>query len=511
MQWLNKIVDEVIERHPEGEILLESGGSPSGTYHLGHMRELVICDALLLELRRRGREARHIYFVDDLDNLRKIPFNVPPEFEKYLGYPICDVPTPEGSDQSYADYFLQTLIDGCEALGIDVEFIRSHQKYREGFFVPAIERSLEHIPEIRHALETVSGRQLDDKWSPIQVIENGRLKKRPFLSIDDKAKTLQYEDVEGKPQTIRYDDGSVKLDWRLDWPGRWWLLKVQVEPSGRDHMTKGSSYDTGVQIMEEVYKANPPYPVAYDFINMVGDTKKMSASKGTGLDATEGSKIMPPEVVRYFILRAAPLKRLYFDPVHGVVQLMDEFAAFAAKADKTKSEQQLWYLCTRGANERRTVSSVPFSHLVASYQSSLKDVKKTIEVIKRTEHVEAAEADAHIIREELKFIDVWLEKRAPEDVKFSLQETVKAEDFSDTQKSFFAQLADKIEQAPEEAEGEWFHKAVYDLKDSSGLQPKQLFQSLYELLIGKASGPRAGWFLSTLPRHWLIKRLRLEE
>ena len=55
MNWLNQIADEVEARFPEGEILVESGGSPSGTYHLGHMRELVTCDAILLELRRRGR------------------------------------------------------------------------------------------------------------------------------------------------------------------------------------------------------------------------------------------------------------------------------------------------------------------------------------------------------------------------------------------------------------------------------------------------------------------------
>ena len=32
MQWLQKIADEVVRRQPEGEILIESGGSPSGTY-----------------------------------------------------------------------------------------------------------------------------------------------------------------------------------------------------------------------------------------------------------------------------------------------------------------------------------------------------------------------------------------------------------------------------------------------------------------------------------------------
>ncbi len=510
MHWLNQIVDDVTARHPDGEILIESGGSPSGTHHIGHMRELVTCDAILLELRRRGRKARHIYFVDDLDNLRKIPMNVPAEFEKYLGVPICDVPAPDGSGQSYADYFLQSLVDGAAALNIEVEFIRSHKKYREGFFVPAIERCLERIPAIRKALETVSGRQLDEKWSPIQVIEDGRLKKRSFLHIDKEAKTIQYEGADGEPKTLSYASGDVKLDWRLDWPGRWWLMHILVEPSGRDHMTKGSSYDTGVEIMRDVYEAEAPYPVSYDFINMVGDTKKMSASKGSGLDAVEGSKIMPPEVVRYFILRAAPLKRLYFDPVNGVVQLMDEFAAFAAKQDKTEAEQQLWEIVTRGAEaDDRRVSRVPFSHLVASYQASLKNADTTLEVLKRTEHAAVAEEEAGIIRRELTFIDEWLRLRAPVDVKFELAANVNAADFNPTEQAFLQALAKKVESAPKDADGTYFHEAIYALKGELDMQPKEMFGALYRALIAQASGPRAGWFLSILPRDWLIARLNL--
>lgn len=510
MQWLNKIVDDVIERHPEGEILIESGSSPSGSYHLGHMREVVIADAVMLELQRRGRQAKHIQFVDDLDALRKIPVNIPEDFEKYLGYPICDIPSPSGENKSYAEYFLQGLIDASEILGIDVEFVNSHEKYRSGFMVPAIERSLERVAEAKKALETISGRELDQHWTPIQVMEDGRLKNRKFISIDEASKTLKYEDIEGNTQSVNYSKGEVKLDWRLDWPGRWWLLKVAVEPSGRDHMTKGSSYDTGVQIMLDVYEAEPPYPISYDFINMAGDNKKMSASKGTGLDALDAAKIMPAEVMRYFILRSAPLKRLYFDPVNGVVQLMDEFAAFAAKKDKTESEEQLYYVSTRGI-KKPVVSRVPFSLLVASYQSALKDTNKTLDIISRTEHSELAKKDADILLEELKFIDAWLSKNAPEDVKFELIDSVNKSDFTDTEIAFLSSLSNKILDAPENADGAWFHQEIYDLKDSSGLQPKELFTTLYRAIIGKDSGPRAGWFLSILPRDWLIKRLKFEE
>ncbi len=510
MNWLNTIVDDLIARHPEGEILVESGGSPSGTHHLGHMREFVTSDAIMLELRRRGHKARHIYFADDMDAFRKVPVDIPAEYEQHLGVPLCDIPAPDGSDQSYASFFLSQLERATTALGVEVTFVRSHEKYRSGFFVPAIERSLEHLADARKALETISGRELNENWSPIQVMEKGRLKNRKFIGIDKVSKTVTYINTDGDEQAVRYDKGDVKLDWRLDWPGRWWLMNVLAEPFGRDHATKGGSWDTGVQIMKDVYDAEPPFPVPYDFINLAGDTKKMSASKGTGLDAEEGSTIMPPEVVRYFILRAAPSKRLYFDPVNGVVQLMDEFAALAAKPDseKTDSEKQLLYICTHG-QETKTVSRVPFSHLVASYQASLKDVDKTLEVIKRTEHAQAAEEDTEIIKRELQFIDAWLEKRAPEDVKFALTETIDISQFTEQEQNFLKQLGDKVASAPVDADGAWFHDATYELKDELGLAPKEMFSTLYRALIGKTSGPRAGWFLSILPRDWLVARLQL--
>ena len=509
MQWLNKVVDELIARHPEGEILIESGGSPSGTYHLGHMRELIICDAVLLELTKRGRKAKHVYFVDDLDALRKVPANVPEDYKKYLGIPICDVPAPDGSKSSYADHFLQGLQQACQELGVDVEFIRSHEKYRSGYFVPAIERCLDRLDVIKTALEDVSNRKLPPNWTPIQVMDGEYLKNREFVGIDAGSKTIRYKNPQGETKEVHYEKGEVKLDWRLDWPGRWWLMKVDIEPFGREHASAGGSYDTGARLMKDVYEAGAPIPVAYDSIHMAGDTKKMSASKGTALSANEGLELLPAEVIRYFMLRNPLNRPLFFDPVHGVVQLMDDFAALSAKADRTDSEEQLLYICTRDVS-KKTVSRVPFSHLVASYQAALRDTDKTLEIISRTEHAEVVDEDADIIRAELKFIDAWLDKRAPEDVKFDLSDKVNPADFSDAEKKFMSELAGKIASAPEDADGDWFHKAIYEFKESLGMQPKDLFTTLYRALIGQTSGPRAGWFLSILPRDWLIKRLKLE-
>ncbi|HMH30934.1 MAG TPA: lysine--tRNA ligase [Methylomirabilota bacterium] len=509
MQWLNNIVDELIKLHPEGEIVVSSGVSPSGTYHLGTFREVLTAEAIHREVKRRGRDSRHIHVSDDLDVFRKVPVGIPEDFKRYLGKPLCDVPAPDGSDKSYADYYVADLYAAAAIMHLDLEVIRAHEKYRSGYFVDVIETTLDQADTIKEILESISGHKVDNQWSPIQVVEDGYLKNRQFISLNKEDKTLVFKDGEGKDRTISYAHGEVKLNWRIDWPARWSLLGVDAEPFGRDHATKGGSYDTGAVISQKVFNTVPPLPLPYDFINRTGATKKMSKSSGDTVTATQLLEVLPPEVVWFFILRYQPSKQLFFDEGETLIRLVDSFSELLAKPDKTEADQQLIDLCLQGIDQP-TVSRVPFSHLVASYQAALRDVPKTLETIARTEYKEIVKEDAEIIKAELKFIDAWLEKHAPEEVTFSLQDKVDMSQLSDTEVTFLKGLAESVSKAPEDADGAWFHQAIYEFKDSSGLTPKELFSTLYKVLIGKDSGPRAGWFLSILPRDWLIKRLRLE-
>ena len=508
MQWLNKVFDELVARHGDEEIVVSSGVSPSGPYHVGTLREVMTAEAISRELKRRGHKAKHIHVSDDLDVFRKVPINLPEEFSQHLGKPLCDVPAPEG-EGNYADYFINDLFKEGEKLNLEMEVVRAHKKYREGYFAGAIQTALEKKEEIKKILESISGHKVDDNWSPVQVIEDGYLKNRPVIEFSTADKTVTFENRDNRPQTVSYADGNVKLNWRIDWPARWALMGVNAEPFGRDHATKGGSYDTGAVLVKDIYNGEAPYPLPYNFINRTGDTKKMSKSSGDVITVVQLLEVLPPEVVWFFMLRYSPDKQLFFDEGQTLIRLVDEFGELLAKSDKTEQDKQLLELCLYGI-DTPTISRVPFSHLMNSYQAALKDADKTIQIIGLTEYSEIVKEDAEIIKAELKFIDRWLEKHAPEDVKFSLQDTVNIDDFDQTEKAFMSSLADKILEAPEDADGNWFHLAIYDHKESMGLQPKQMFTTLYKALIGKESGPRAGWFLSMLPRDWLIKRLKLE-
>lgn len=508
MQWLQSLVDEVIAKYPDGQIVVSSGVTPSGKYHVGTLREIMTAEAIAREVRSRGRSAQHLHFCDDFDVFRKVPADIPADYEQYLGQPVSDIPAPDGSNRSYADYYLEDLFTISRSLHLDMEVLRANELYRTGRFVTPIERALTRIDDIRRILEQVSGRALDDTFSPVQILEEGRLKNRHFDKIDTTAKTVIYRGHDGAQKDVSYVQGQVKLNWRIDWPARWWLYGVQVEPFGRDHATRGGSYDTGKELVKDIFGGNPPIPVPYHFINRSGETKKMSKSAGNVITAVELLDIVPAEILWYFMLRFNPEKQLFFDEKQGLMKLFDDFAALLAKTDKTDSERHLLDLCLEGINAP-TASNIPFTHLVVSYQASLKDANKTIEVIARTEHAQTALSDQETILRELTFIDTWLQRFAPDEVRFELRQNIDQLEFNEQETAFLAAVADKIADAPSNASGDWFHMMIYERKDAFTLETTEMFSTLYRALIGKSSGPRAGWFLSILPRDWLVQRLRL--
>ena len=50
------------------------------------------------------------------------------------------------------------------------------------------------------------------------------------------------------------------------------------------------------------------------------------------------------------------------------------------------------------------------------------------------------------------------------------------------------------------------HTFLHGLKEGLSIDAKDLFSAIYVSILGKSSGPKAGWFLSVLDRDFLVKR-----
>ena len=113
------------------------------------------------------------------------------------------------------------------------------------------------------------------------------------------------------------------------------------------------------------------------------------------------------------------------------------------------------------------------------------------------------------IENRIKIAKKWLEKFAPENYKFTIQETLpeSAKTLSAQQKEFLAKIAGLIE-SKEKWTGETLHAEIHNIKKEMKIDARQAFSAIYQVFIGKDSGPQAGWLLASLDREFVIKRLK---
>jgi lysyl-tRNA synthetase, class I len=507
--WLDQLADEIMAKHPKGEIVVESGHAPSGYYHLGTLREILTASAIAWRLEQAGREARHVDFIDDFDALRKIPNGIDESFRKYIGWPLYLVPDPTGEHESWAQWLLSGLFNGLKELGIRADVRLASKEYPMGTFTEQIEQVLRTQKRGHDILTEVTGRQLPETWSPVQILsDSNSLREWNFTGWDEKRKVVFWRDPNGKTGEVSYLGGRVKLDWRFDWPARWAKLGVDVEPFGRDHATKGGSYDSGVRIIREIFDSEPPMPVPYEFINRVGETKKMSKSAGDVVTVSGALEIMPAEIIRYFVLKPMPSRTLYFDEGVGLVNMIDEYAKLQESVDAGESpEFEEAYRVASVPTKVKTISRVPFGHLAQCYQAAGRDLNRAIELLVRSGYEAAVRDQKEVIEREFAFCGNWLDKYAPERMKFELKTDMPDVRLEPEQKEMLRKLASVLEKNPD-LNGQGVHDAIYAASEEAGLKGARAFAAIYLVLLGQDFGPKAGWFVSSLPGDFVINRFK---
>ncbi|MEI7819066.1 MAG: lysine--tRNA ligase [bacterium] len=506
--WLESILDQVQERVASREVLVSSGITPSGPYHVGHAREILTAEAIRRGLELRGLSARHIHNVDDMDALRKRYDWLPESYADEAGKPVYLIPAPDGKSTSYAEQYFGEYAAAAVKLGIPMTIWRSHVEYQKGEFTDLIIKTLEARAEIARILGTISGRDMPSDWQPIQILDaaNQNLRTAEYLSYDADSKQVEYRSVDGSIRQADITQGEVKLDWRVDWPARWALLGVDVEGFGKEHATKGGSYDTGAAICREIFDAEPPIPVPFNPINLKGDNRKMSSSIGNLVTIEAALEFIPPEILRYFVYKSLPQKVLDFDPGIGMYNLIDEFAATeAAVQDGQEAEFADAYRVAALDPNHATVSTIPFSHLVMTYQAAGKSTKRTLDILKRT-HPTQVDKEAQAIAQELNYIGYWLQTDyAPENVIFEVSQSLPEVAIEPATQAFLDRL---VSEFPESANGEALQTYIFESARLTDCPPRDAFRVLYQLFLNKSAGPKLGPFLADLEPEFVLARLK---
>jgi lysyl-tRNA synthetase class 1 len=487
-----------------GEILgtgrspvISTGISPSGEIHIGNLREVMTGDAVFRALRGRGAPARFNYVADNFDPLRRVyPFLDSAVYEPLVGRPLSEIPCPCSEHASYAEHFLRPFLQALEQLSVDVEVERADLMYKSGRMTPYVLRALEQRDSIAAILRDLTGKDVADDWSPFNPLcaECGRMTQATVRGFSAVEHTVDYECACGSRGTVPIAGGG-KLVWRIDWPARWVMLGVTVEPFGKDHATRGGSFDTGVRLVREVFGGEPPLAIPYEWIRLKGQGD-MASSKGNVLSVGRVLEVAPPEALRYLVIRERPQRSISFDPGLPLLQLVDEVDDVAAKG----RDERALELSRAGAF--RAVG-VPFKHLVVVAQAARFDEQRTLGILRRTGY---ADADPEGVVGRMAYARRWLELFAPEELRFEVQATLppEAAELSADQRRFLGRLAERLHDG---LDGQAVHELIWELAgESETTRPADLFRAIYLAVLGKSRGPRAGSFLTVLGADFTVRR-----
>lgn len=513
--WADTVAEKIIKTRGLKHVVA-TGITPSGPIHLGNLREVLTADAVHRALFEQKAKSRLIYIADTADPLRKVYPFLPTDYEKYVGMPLYRIPDPEGCCSSYAEHFLSPFLESLKKLGISLEVFHAHQLYRQGAYRKVISQAIKRRDEIVKIISSQSGRQFPKGWFPYQVeCEKCRhISNTEVTSVDVSSQVVSHICKCGYSGSIGYGQGQGKLPWRVDWPARWKVLGVTVEPFGKDHAVAGGSYDTGKEISEKIFDYPAPYPIIYEWIYLKGKGA-MASSTGVAISIAEMLEVVPPEVVRFLVLRIRPEKHIEFDPTTTLLSLVDEYqeverAYFNGKADELT--KRIYEFSQVSSIPEEQPLQIPFIHMAIVVQTAGGKKEKILEILKRSGYSIPSRATFEVERL-AQCTQSWLGKFAPDDYKFNLQPQLPpaASALSPKQKDFLAKLAERLNQLRgsslvAEKQAEEAHNLIHQLGLDLELPARKAFQAVYISLLGKKSGPRAGWFITSLDSGFVTKR-----
>ncbi|HVL47754.1 MAG TPA: lysine--tRNA ligase [Candidatus Thermoplasmatota archaeon] len=523
MHWADVLADELHRRGSHH--VFATAITPSGPIHVGNMREVLTTEAVYRAVKGLGDDAELIYIGDTYDPLRKVyPFLDKATYEPHVGKPLSDIPCPCGSHPSYAHHFLEPFLADLEQLGVRPKVLLAHEMYREGMYLDATKDAMDHAAEIREIMLRVAKREgkLPTNWIPFNVQCAGCARLNGPIPELYEYPYIEYRCTacghEGK-KDIRVP-GEGKLPWRVDWPARWKFLEVTFEAMGKDHAAAGSSWDTGVEIVEKVYRYAPPVRTVYEFVQVKG-VGAMHSSTGTAVSATDMLAMTPPEVLRFLFMRSQPNRHIDFDTGAWIVDLVNDYDRWeqayftggeAARAEAQFKDLDRTYELSQPSGEipKEAPPKVPYNHLVllAQLKSSWDGV---LESLVRTEIVPAKLTDEAVehLKERVAHARWWLERFAPEDAKTEIKKDLApamVAGLDAAQRAFLGALAAKLADAKWTAEA--IHNTVHETSKESGLPGAKGFAALYAAFLGRARGPRAGHLLASLERDFVVGRLK---
>ncbi|WP_069769106.1 lysine--tRNA ligase [Streptomyces sp. LUP30] len=549
--WVSRFADEVIEeserRAPGKPVVVASGLSPSGPIHLGNLREVMTPHLVADEIRRRGRQVRHLISWDDYDRYRKVPqgiAGVDESWAEHIGKPLTSVPAPRGSAHpNWAEHFKAAMVESLAELGVEFDGISQTAQYTSGVYREQILHAVRHRGDIDAILDQYRTKKAPAKKQQQKPLDEAELEAaegsgaaaeddgssgtagyfpyKPYCGncekdlttvtsyVDDSTELSYTCTACGFAETVRLNEfNRGKLVWKVDWPMRWAYEGVVFEPSGVDHSSPGSSFQVGGQIVG-IFGGEQPIGPMYAFVGISG-MAKMSSSKGGVPTPGDALKIMEPQILRWLYARRRPNQsfKIAFD--QEIQRLYDEWDKLDAKvgegsalpADVAAHSRAVG---TAGGELPRTPRPLPYRTLASVADITAGEQQQALRILSELDPENPIGA-LDEARPRYDKAEAWINNHVPADQRT----IVRAEPDADLLKSLDEASQQSLRLLLDGLADNWsldgLTHLVYGVPKvqagfSADATPKELppeiktaqrtfFALLYHLLVGRDTGPR---------------------
>ena len=517
MNWAREVALRIIEERPNEEIYtVASGVSPSGFVHIGNFREIATPYLVAQEIKKLGKRVRYILSFDEFDRFRKVPGNIDPSYEKYIGMPYTEIPSPFTENESYAEYMERRFLGELEAMGVEVECIYQTKEYQSGRYNEYIKIAMDNrdkifsiIDDFRTQDSTEEERQ---NYYPISIYcPECRKDSTSITHYDKETGEVSYTCTCGHNDTLNINNAAnIKLQWKVDWPMRWMIENVTFETGGIDHSAANGSKAVSERVAREIYNFEPPVYIPYNFIGIKGGGAKMSSSTGNVLTITDLLKVYDPNIIWWFYAR--------FDNMHAFDIALDNDVI------RYYSEYDRWVkLYFNGNIDDKNKTILDLTNVKESYLNNpnfsylatfLPIVNYDINLLKALLQKENINTETEEFTNRLKRAEFWVNNYGT-DYQVTLLDTFNNEYYNTltaTEKDWLTKTITIINNEYEttnDLQTDLYDVVKESVTDESELKKaqKRYFQILYNMLLGLDQGPKLGLFLMALNKDKLTELL----
>ncbi|MBD22846.1 MAG: lysine--tRNA ligase [Alphaproteobacteria bacterium] len=477
------------EHSKKSECVFQTGYGPSGLPHIGTFGEVFRTTMVIKAFKYLSDIPTKLFvFSDDMDGLRKVPQNVPNQelIRENLDKPLSSIPDPFGKFESFSEHNNNMLINFLKGFNFEFEFKSATEQYKSGNFNKGLEAIFDNYDKILNIILPTLGKDRRLTYSPFLPIckSTGKVLQVQIKELKVKEKKIVFFNPNTNlDEEYSIFNGECKLQWKVDWAMRWFVLGVDYEMNGKDLI---ESFSLSNKIMKTI-GAKSPVNYTYElFLDEKGE--KISKSVGNGISVGDWLRFSNNKSLELFMFQNPNrAKRLFFDVIpkttDELLKLKNDFDNFSRDE---RLNSPIWFIDHE--NKEKTPEKITFNMVLNLASVCNADSSEVLWGFIENYYPKINKKENKLLNELLEYGVVYYKQFILPNKKYRNP--------TEKEKEGFKKLIDILKNSSANDEAEEIQTKIYEIGMSLEFKNlKDWFSAFYQVILGQDQGPRLGSFI----------------